>query len=241
LLLGVALSLSGCLGEEAEQKPAGPRPEVAVMSALPLFWREGGAVQDLGLAEEQKSQFILRLSDHYRPSPLDFLSDQSLRPIRTLILAQPRALQPSELVALDKWVRAGGELLAFVDPQLDWPSSLAIGDSRRPPPVTLLDPLLIHWKVRLEPVVANGVISWRFGGKPRTLRSPGTWVAEGGSPCQSEGEAYLVNCAIGKGKATLIGDADLLNFDDPEIDADANLEAIRLIIDSDHPQVPSRK
>lgn len=108
-----------------------------------------------------------------------------------LIVAQPRAMAPEELVALDGWVRNGGRALIFADPQLDWPSRYALGDPRRAPPVTLLDPLLTHWGITLD-LAADGVGRWR-------------------APSCTAVSAITIDCAIGKGRARLIADADLLN------------------------------
>lgn len=99
------------------------------------------------------------LISHLGARPLDRIDITSLRGISALVIAQPRLLQPAELVALDDWLRRGGRAVIFADPLLLWPSALPLGDPRRPPLTSLLDPLMAHWGLRLEPVLpgADGV------------------------------------------------------------------------------------
>ena len=133
------------------------------------------------------------------------------------MLAQPRALSPHELAAIDTWVRGGGRVLILADPSLHWPSVYPLGDPRAPLPVTLLDPLLDHWGVRVDltaigrhvaPVKMNlreGARDWRL-----VVAAPGALVATG-KDCHVESQGLIARCALGKGRAVLIADADLLS------------------------------
>src|SRR5690606_8197285 len=107
---------------------------------------------------------------------------------------------PVELVALDDWVRRGGHALIFSDPWLDWPSSLAIGDPRRAPILGLLDPLLAHWGLVLQPprpdeagLVERPVADGAF----RTM-APGT-LRSTGNACRIEEGGLVAFCTIGAG------------------------------------------
>src|SRR3546814_13026787 len=57
-------------------------------------------------------------------TPADVLSEDALAGADLLILAQPRALNPVELLVVDEWVRAGGRALLFADPALHWAGEL---------------------------------------------------------------------------------------------------------------------
>ena len=146
------------------------------------------------------------LDQHFDVRPIDVLSREMLAD-DIAVIAQPRRLTPQELVALDKWVRRGGRAMIFADPELVWPSDYPLGDSRRAPPVTLLDPLLTHWGValgdsnhRVQDVVIDGM--------RMVFRAAGTW--SGPKECSGTGSNVL-ECPIGKGRVVMIGDADVLD------------------------------
>ena len=78
-------------------------------------------------------------------SVLDSFDALNVRSTPLLLLAQPRALAPAEMVKLDSWVRDGGKLLILADPALQWGSLYPLGDKRRPLFTSLLSPLFSHW------------------------------------------------------------------------------------------------
>ena len=113
------------------------------------------------------------------------------------------------------WVRRGGRVLILADPDLRWPTRLPVGDSRRPPPASLLAPLLHHWGLTLEDATAPDLLVEQIGdrGEARrfALAAPGRLAAGGG--CRLGAFAWLAMCAIGEGRALVIADADLLHDD----------------------------
>jgi hypothetical protein len=164
---------------------AAPLPRVTLFTALPLMWGEGDP-GDVLSGRAKRSAMLNGL----QVNAIDRVSAATLgRDI--LVVAQPRAMTPEEFVVLDSWVREGGQAVIFADPRLDWPSRHALGDPRRAPPVTLLDPLLTHWGVRLD----------------LTSGSAGAWQR---GPCAAV-DAITIDCRLGKGRALLIADADLLD------------------------------
>jgi ABC-type uncharacterized transport system len=189
------------------------RPKVAILTALPLFWQEG----QFGTAAtgvDQRAPILQKLSERFQVNPLDALSRATLKTVDILILAQPRALAPAELVDLDLWVRAGGKLLVFADPMLDWPSVYPMGDPRRPPLVTLLDPLFDHWGLDLGvPEVEQGREIIDLNGKKLALIGAGHWTLsdKANSICTTRANDFLARCTIGKGRVVLVGDADALD------------------------------
>lgn len=194
-----------------EHNVPGPHGAVGLMSALPLFWAEGVTPGRIVAGEGGGRSPLVDLI-HARA--VDHIDGASLRRLDTLILAQPRLLQPAELVALDDWIRRGGKAVIFADPLLEWPSDLPLGDPRRAPLTSLLDPLLLHWGLRLEPV-AHG-----HDGIDRRMLSTGhmlmmadasRFVPEGKTACTFADGGFMALCSIGKGRVRLVADADLLD------------------------------
>ena len=197
-----------------------PRPPLAVMSALPLFWGEGGPSVVLQ-GGDQRAAIVRHLAQSWDLHPIDRLDSVTLKPMRVLLLAQPRGLSPDELVALDAWVRGGGRAIIFADPMLLWPSALPLGDKRRAPQITLLDPLLAHWGLTLDGGVDGAVALLEVDGKRAVGAGMGQWKAK--TPgCMVSGDAHWVTCQIGWGRALLVGDADVLDLED----APENREAV---------------
>lgn len=189
---------------------AAERPDLMVMTGLPIIWGEKGAFDPASRPaasyEALRREFVLR--------PLDYLDRETLAKGRLLLLAQPRALAPTELAALDQWVRGGGRALILTDPLLAWPSELPLGDIRRPPPLGLLAPLLNHWGIALEPGGAGAAYARDYRWNGETFRlfmdRPGRF-AGGGDACRIGPEPWMARCRVGEGRAMLIADADLLH------------------------------
>lgn len=191
------------------EKRAAARPDLMLMTALPIIWGEKGAFDPLS----RPALAYQALQREFTVRPLDVLDEQSLSSGRLLLLAQPRALAPEELVALDDWVRGGGKALILSDPALLWPSELPLGDARRPFPVGLLGPILIHWGMKIEPPATRSLeIRDRLSGdtiRRLAMAAPGS-ISTTNPRCNVERNRHLARCRIGKGEAILLADADLL-------------------------------
>jgi hypothetical protein len=189
---------------------AADKPALMLMTGLPIIWGETGPFDP----DSRPAAAYPALQREFDIRPLDHLDDRSLGQARLMLLAQPRLLEPTELVALDAWVRRGGRLLILADPDLAWPTGLPLGDVRRPPSTSLLMPLLDHWGVRLERAQARRL--WvgfvRDGDRPRrlALAAPGRWIIAGGR-CRTVWRGLLAECRQGLGRALLLADADLLH------------------------------
>jgi len=182
-------------------------PALGIMSALPLF-RDHGA--EAGLLNVGGQAPLLRALP-FASVPLDRLDAGALERVESLLLVQPRLLRPEELVALDAWVRAGGHAVILADPLLRWPDPRPIGDPGRAPLTSLLDPLLTHWGLALEPahadagpvtrhVLDDGTLL-QLAGASRFTRLPG-------SSCMLAAGGLRADCGIGRGRAILVADAD---------------------------------
>ena len=204
LFAGLVLAACGQGGSQPE------KPPLNIMSGLPLFLGEAGPHALLSGTDQRAG--IIRLLERSRdPRPLDGLDTNVLGAAPTLMLVQPRLLPGEDLVALDQWVRAGGRLLVFADPLLVWPSTLPLGDARRAPGVTLLDPLFLHWGLSLEPAGhGHEPRPVSIAGHKVRVNGEGRWRSDG-THCALEAGGVMASCRIGRGRAIFIADADLLD------------------------------
>lgn len=184
-----------------EPGPRIERPPVTLLTGLPLVWGEGGAAPPAAYA---------LLSEAYTPRLIDVATPETMRTGR-LLIAQPRPPGPSGLVAIDRWVRDGGRALILTDPALRWPSDLALGDPRRPPLDDGLAPLLTHWGLSVEPPGNGPTLATRdIAGRRLVMAAPGRFVAQGPA-CAIREQGLLADCRLGRGRALLLADADLLH------------------------------
>lgn len=213
LLLGLLLLLAAVFAPRPVDSR--PKPPLGLMTTLPLLWSEGGIEADLRKDAAPHPAFT-RLSDHYNITPVDDLKAWAPKPKQLLLLAQPRAFAPDELVWIDNWVREGGHVLILADPALQWGSLYPLGDKRRPLFTSMLSPLFAYWGVELVlPLADEAPVSMRKIGvfNIRTVTA-GEWLpkapgAEGG--CAILAKGLLADCRIGKGRAVLVADADFLD------------------------------
>lgn len=218
-LAAVAAALvAAALAAFAWGSEQGDKPAAGLFTSLPIFWSETASVAETleGAGERHWVRTALEADHHL--VPLDTLDGAELGKLQRLVIAQPRPLSPSENVALDDWVRAGGRLLLFADPLLTEHSRFPLGDRRRPQDVVLLSPILTRWGLELtfddeqpdreRPASYRGaVIAERMSGRFRivTAGAPAT--------CQLAAAGLIAECAIGSGKAVLVADAAQLEAD----------------------------
>jgi hypothetical protein len=220
LCLTLALGRWAALPHDAPQTRPSALPAVGVVTALPLYGPAlAAAEQDDPLqGAGRMSPLWQALHRHHDLRPIDHIDAASLASVRHLLLAQPRQLAPEELVALDAWVRGGGQALILADPLLHWPDPRPLGHSHRAPLTSLLDPLLAHWGLRLEPdqyaaesdpvvrrVLADGALLQLTGASRFTA------TGKGEGACRLEEEGFIAICPVGKGQARLVADADWIN------------------------------
>jgi hypothetical protein len=212
LLLFAGLYLSTRAGQGAR---ADTKPSLMLMSSIPLQWGEAG-IADIAKDGAQPSQLFSHLSANNELAVIDDFQKLGEPGATPLLLVQPRALAPRELVELDGWIRKGGNAIIFADPALDWPSELPLGDQRRPLFTSLLTPMFAHWGLELAlPVdensaVAKGANAGKFRLSPK---SAGIWLKGKGNPsaaCAIRQDQLVAYCTVGKGRALLVADADLL-------------------------------
>ena len=190
-------------------------PPIGLFTSLPILWQEAGDVRDLLRSDVPPhwARRVIAAQGHLQP--LDTLAGKDgklpMPPRALLVMAQPRALAPSENVALDDWVRGGGRVLLFADPMLTADSAFAFGDKRRPQEVALLSPILRRWGLELQfdEQQALGEREIPLFGSTVPVNLPGRFAATC-QRCLSEGDGLAVHCRIGRGEVLAMADAALL-------------------------------
>lgn len=209
LAIGAAQLAYGFLGH---RQPA--KPPLLLLTSLPLLFGENFSLDDAG------SEAATALSSRYRLIPISLTDPAELAKAKLLLMAQPQAQPPENLVALDDWVRGGGRLLLLADPMLEWPSERPLGDRLRPPPMFMDTGLLAHWGLRLD-AGEQGAVERKLGGLTVKTVSPGKLSGA----CAIPADRLVARCRIGKGRVTVVADADLLDVDRIE-GSGSNLEAV---------------
>jgi hypothetical protein len=202
--------------------PSAQRPVLLLLTGLPLVFGEDFSVKGGG------SPALTALQSRYRVVPISVASPAELAKGRLLLMAQPFAQPPEDLVALDQWVRGGGRVLLFADPLLEWPSRRPLGDPSRPPVMFTDTGLLGHWELRLDAPDQPGVKPSSLGHRPIVTVSPGS--LHGG--CRISADGIVARCRIGRGRATVVADADLLDTENLGNAGPGNLEAVSQELDA---------
>ena len=192
------------------------KPRLALLTSLPIVLGEEFGVTGNG------SPALTALSAQFRVTPISTTSGGELARVRLLLMAQPPAQAPENLVALDDWVRGGGRLLLLADPMLEWPTKRPLGDPLHPPPMFADTGLLAHWGLRLDAPENRGPVARYLAGYRILTVSPGALYGR----CGISNDRLLADCRIGKGRAIVVADADLLNAADLGPGANDNLRAV---------------
>ncbi len=220
--LALALVVALCAGfavRKAYAPPPGQAP-LTLMTGLPLVWGEGedGLTKGkLTLDGGAPAPALVALKQRFAVDVIDAATPESLPKPGVLLLAHPKAMAPAELVALDDWLRRGGKALILADAFLAWEPPHALGDPRNPPITSLLTPMLDHWGLDLV-LPANGpespLLTLNDGGQRLHLVAAGVFARKAGGEgvrCEISLRGVRADCAVGKGRAILVSDADLLH------------------------------
>ena len=227
-LLGAGLIAAAGLAYVTDRKqppaPAAPlaKPTLMLLTTLPLVFGEKFGLEGGG------SPALKALETRYTVTPVGVADAETLKQGRLLLMAHPLAQPAEALVDLDRWVREGGRLLLLADPALEWPSERPLGDVLRPPPAFADTGLLRHWGLRLDAPDERGPRQLSLGGHPILTASPGALTGN----CPVSRDRLVAHCRIGKGEATIVGDADFLNIEDLDGPTDKNLEAMLTELDA---------
>jgi hypothetical protein len=204
-------------GEPAPQAPPIPPRSIGLFTTLPILWNESGSVSDL-IGDKAPPHWALAVVRRHGPViAVDRLGagqgPQDLARLDVLVMAQPRPLSPDENVALDDWVRGGGQVLLLVDPMLTQDSRFSPGDPRRPHDIAMLSPILARWGLRLTfdeaQVPGDRMVDVLGQALPVNLAGQFEPVPGDGA-CRIEAGGLLARCVAGKGRVTAFADAALL-------------------------------
>jgi len=215
LAAAAAFSVVGRPPASLPPRPPSQRPALLLLTSLPLMFGEQFSLKG-------GSPALAALETRYRVVPISVTDDSDLAKGRILLMAHPLAQPPEDLVALDRWVRRGGRVMLLADPMLEWPSELPLGDPLRPPPMFMDTGLLAHWGLRLDAPDKRGPARRELGETSIRTASPGALF--GG--CEIGHDRLVAHCAIGKGKATIVADADLLDVQHVDQGRTRNLDAL---------------
>ena len=225
LLVGAAIwTFAGNPASQLQSQTQQPKPRIGLMTSLPIYWREAAALEDM-LSDDEGTHWVReQIEEDYELVPLDALADTAttapngqFAALDRLILAQPYALPPADLVALDEWVRAGGKLLLFVDPMLTEQSEFGFGDKRRPQDIAMLDPILARWGLALvyDEAQPDGPHTVSLGPLEIPVHKSGKLELAESSDlgCEQVANGLIAQCTIERGQAVIVSDAALLEKD----------------------------
>lgn len=197
-----------------------PRQKQALglMTSLPIYW-SGGELADM-LADGGEPHWVRRALERQHDLVLldSFAAKDSLVPnaqlagLTQLVLAQPAALPPADLVALDDWVRSGGRVLLFADPMLTEETDFGLGDKRRPQDIATLSPLLTRWGLEegFDPAQSDLPSAVTVQDDHLPVHVYGQFASANPSACKLLGGGLVADCVIGDGRAVIILDAHML-------------------------------
>ena len=210
----LAVLLAACsTGKVSEE--AAPKHLVGLFSTLPIYWGEGDMAEIL---DGSNSRDWVRdiIEQRFDIEPLDTVEPDAIDGLDRIIMAQPRPLAPSENVALDNWVRAGGRFLIFADPLLTRHSDFALGDRRRPQDVVLLSPILTRWglELRFDDAQPSEERLISASGNQYPVNLAGQFVATGDGKCTISEAGLFAWCSVGNGRVTLMADAAILDSEE---------------------------
>ena len=220
-MLAALLLALGAIGWFGQERGSADTTPLGLFTSLPILWSDSA---DLGAeiaADAPRHWAKAVLAQHGRVIALDTLANAGppgpLAGLTRLVMAQPRALSPLENVALDDWVRGGGQLLLLADPALTEDSPLGLGDPRRPLTGVMLSPILARWglDLRFDDAQPLEEATRDVMGLGVPVNLPGRFETRGQANCKLWGDGLAVTCAIGRGRVIAVADAALLDRHDP--------------------------
>lgn len=201
------------------------RPKLGLMTSLPLYWPLGLGIDQITSGQSELPWQRKVLEQRFELVPLDTLSPiaglspdepetDPLAGLDYLAVIQPRGLSPADNVALDDWVRDGGQLLLVLDPMLTGEYDVPLGDPARPVDMALIPPVVSRWGLagsfnETQPSevgyaeLPKGRVPLHMWGGIRVV------VVDGGlNGCRTHESKAIASCnAVGKGTVTYLHDA----------------------------------
>lgn len=208
------------------QSASEPPPAMGLMTSLPLTYPIGADLGAFARGEVRRNWQAVAIGQCYTAVPLDTLSPipaldpaasaiDPLDGLEYLAVIQPRGLSPRDNVALDNWVRAGGQLLLMLDPMLTGEYDLPLGDPRRPAAAALIPPVVRRWgmEVTYDEAQAFAPRLAIFGDLHMPMLLAGDIIVSEGD-CLNGKPSPIQRCQIGEGSVTVVADAAI--FEDAD-------------------------
>ncbi len=222
IIAALVLTALGALVWWSAPRAARSLEPIGLFTTLPILWADSPDISTT-LGQDQPPHWArAMLARTGAIEPIDVLvgapGQAPLGKLRRLVMAQPRVLNPQENVALDAWVRGGGQLFLLADPALTEESAFPLVDPRRPQAVVLLSPILARWglDLHLDDGQELGEQRREVMGVAVPVNLPGRFATRGQDNCRLWGDGLAVTCSIGKGRVFALADAAVLERDDPE-------------------------
>ncbi|WP_422344295.1 Gldg family protein [Parasphingorhabdus sp.] len=196
--------------------------KIQLMTSLPIIWGEGASMETILDGKTSAAPIYTYWQQQHDIIAVDSFEGLDESDAEIVLLAQPPAMAPADIAAVDAWVRAGGKAIILTDPMLIWPTELSLGDKRRPLASGLLSPLLEHWGLELQAPdeAGSGGVELEFSGVTISTAGIGTFKllpqrgADKGadrSSCVLSTANVMASCQVGEGKVIILADADFLN------------------------------
>lgn len=245
LMVAGLMALTGCSvapDDAPSETGLAERAPLGLMTSLPLYWPEGTALKDLAAGQGALPWQRQAIETRYAIVPLDTLSpiaalsldDPEVDPLQglnRLAVIQPRGLSPADNVALDAWVRAGGQLLLVLDPALTGEYDMPLGDPQRPVDAALIPAVVARWglAVSFDEDQELAVVSTALGDAALPLALAGQIAVTdpAAANCTLHALKAAAVCQVGKGQVTLIADAAA--FEHRELAGERGAQLIALL------------
>ena len=229
LAVGALALLTACNAntpqDEADAAPLGTtdaqagKPQLGLFTTLPIYWGEAGDITAMIDSGGEPDWVRTELETRYKLVPLDTLEAEALDGLDQVLLAQPRALAPSENVAFDAYLAQGGKAVILADPMLTRHSEYGIGDRRRPQDVVLLSPIFSRMGLELLFDEEQGEGERLVGGRLPVNLAGRFEPRDSGSVervCTVTSEGLRASCRYGRGEVQLLADAAVLDWEGEE-------------------------
>lgn len=203
-----------------------PPPPMGLMTSLPLVWPLDASFEEIANGTAERPWQAVVMNRCFSVQPLDTLSPiaglspddpetDPLAGLERLAVIQPRGLSPADNVALDEWVRAGGQLLLVLDPMLTGHYELPLGDPRRPTDSALVPPVAERWGMEISFDETQSIDPREAELNDITISVAMTGeISTTGEYCVVDLPSPIYVCDVDKGRVTLIADAAM--FEHPE-------------------------
>ena len=196
----------------------GTPAKILLMTSLPIVWGDGASMESILSGKTSPAPIYDHWQQYYDIAAVDSFVGLESSDTDIVLLAQPPAMDPADIAAIDAWVRAGGKVIILTDPMLVWPTAFPLGDKRRPLASGLLSPLLSHWglELQLPDQAGSGEVELKFADATIATIGIGTFKLmpeqkDGRADCALSVANVMARCTIGQGAAIILADADFLN------------------------------